>query len=499
LKERKLEEKTYLFWMSLDEGKLVKLSELPHLMAKAMHAGEDELMAYDATRTLLKNEELPRAVRSGDLVVRNPAELGMRSLQIGHALWDSVILPQDLADFLSLRGIGVRRIRHDKERDKSSRVVIAELADEIARERADTFPGWKKEGCNNDLRRDIAAAMNYHGLEQNRVPGILPHIRHMAEQGFINPRSGFNGLPSLTPKEEVDGTWYLSHEDAEKVRKVLTAEAQLQSRYAQQDSEKRLAGRFTLEEAATAIAEGGNEREEVILAKLEAAAGKYELSMYEPGKNARIEYGPEQGKHSCVRRFHEECYWDDLNKWLDKNEPRVRFRFPKPVPEVPTPKQWESLMQEEDARNDSAYKAEYDHVVRLYDERDRLLERLRQDHPYVDVDIKRRLSEIRAELARIDNASAEVEASPASDTSTATKPAMEPTPSERRAQLDIKRQRGARRRILEKWNDIEIEYREGADGHQVLRVLKRDKDEKIPVLKTVQNHLSQLRKEGLIP
>lgn len=73
------------------------------------------------------------------------------------------------------------------------------------------------------------------------------------------------------------------------------------------------------------------------------------------------------------------------------------------------------------------------------------------------------------------------------------------SPAERRERLDITRERGARRRIIESWSDIEKEYGPGADAHQVLRVLKRDKDADQPVLKTVQNLLSILRAEGLIP
>lgn len=70
---------------------------------------------------------------------------------------------------------------------------------------------------------------------------------------------------------------------------------------------------------------------------------------------------------------------------------------------------------------------------------------------------------------------------------------------ERRSKIDLTRERGARRRILEKWDDIEKEYGPKPDAHEFLRVLKRDQDEKLPVLKTVQNHLWMLRQEKLIP
>lgn len=65
--------------------------------------------------------------------------------------------------------------------------------------------------------------------------------------------------------------------------------------------------------------------------------------------------------------------------------------------------EWGALVeQEEEARKDPVYKAKYDRAMSLYDERDKLLEHLRQDHPYVDIEIKKRLSEIRSELESID-------------------------------------------------------------------------------------------------
>lgn len=73
------------------------------------------------------------------------------------------------------------------------------------------------------------------------------------------------------------------------------------------------------------------------------------------------------------------------------------------------------------------------------------------------------------------------------------------SPSELRKQLDISRERGTRRRIIENWDDIEKEYGPRADSHQVLRVLKRDKGEREPTLKTVQNLLSDLKQKRLIP
>ncbi|GGY24946.1 hypothetical protein [Pseudoduganella albidiflava] len=73
------------------------------------------------------------------------------------------------------------------------------------------------------------------------------------------------------------------------------------------------------------------------------------------------------------------------------------------------------------------------------------------------------------------------------------------SPVERRKALDISRERGCRRRIIESWNNIEMTHGPRPGARQVLRYLKLDKDDVEPQLKTVQNHLIELRKEGLIP
>ena len=89
-------------------------------------------------------------------------------------------------------------------------------------------------------------------------------------------------------------------------------------------------GRYTLEEAAQLIAQKAGEREAVMIQKLVFAVKMKQLPTFEPGRTAVIEYGNGPGKTSVIRDFYEECYWDDLNKWLSANEPRISFRFPAP-------------------------------------------------------------------------------------------------------------------------------------------------------------------------
>jgi hypothetical protein len=65
-----------------------------------------------------------------------------------------------------------------------------------------------------------------------------------------------------------------------------------------------------------------------MISKLMTSAGSGALPTYEPGKKALYKYGEDFA--SRVRDFYEESYWNDLNVWLNKNEPRLDFKFPNP-------------------------------------------------------------------------------------------------------------------------------------------------------------------------
>lgn len=95
---------------------------------------------------------------------------------------------------------------------------------------------------------------------------------------------------------------------------------------ARQEAERRALGRYTLNEAADAIAATG-ERFAAVLEKLQDAAQRHDLPTYAPGERARYEYT--NGKQ--VRPFYEEAYWNDLNGWLERYESRITFRFPRPA------------------------------------------------------------------------------------------------------------------------------------------------------------------------
>lgn len=86
---------------------------------------------------------------------------------------------------------------------------------------------------------------------------------------------------------------------------------------------KREHGRYTLEEAALFIGKQTGERAEGIKNKLIAAVEKRELVTYAPGSFVKND-------SKITRDFYEHVYWNDLNEWLEKNEPRLDCKFPNP-------------------------------------------------------------------------------------------------------------------------------------------------------------------------
>ncbi len=267
---------------------------------------------------------------------------------------------------------------------------------------------------------------------------------------------------------------------------------------ASQQSAKFSAGRYTLAEAAAYVARIASEREEAALESLVESALSGQLPMYAPG-----ELLPSIVRdRAAIRAFYEEVYWDDLNQWMSRRAPRLRCAFPPPMNGADDPDVGEARAQRaephrvllaisraEDARrSDPLYVAKYRRAWQLYDELDKWQNMQHGGDPLREVEIEKRLRSINDQLTDL------------------LEPTMASTPANKgdmaatnRRAIDTTRERGARRRILEQWDAIEREYGANIDGVVVWRVLKRDKDEKLATLKTVQNHLSQLRRDGLIP
>ena len=85
--------------------------------------------------------------------------------------------------------------------------------------------------------------------------------------------------------------------------------------------EAQFQGRYTLEAAANMLEEHAGVRAADMLNKLMRSTADGRLPVYEPGRRARYQ-------SNTVREFYEESYWNDLNRWLDDNEPRIAWRFP---------------------------------------------------------------------------------------------------------------------------------------------------------------------------
>lgn len=212
---------------------------------------------------------------------------------------------------------------------RNGRVVISDLAWEIAQSQADgNADQWVKrdDDADNDMRRTIAAAMNQHGWPLDGIPGVLPHILRMLDAGLITAHSTFNNMPPVAASEvEANpANWYLSSNDANFVVGSLVADAGLKRKYDGQAEDKMAAGRYTLSDAANTLERHTGERADGMLTKLRKSVSDSVLPVYEPGKQAR--YQP-----STIREFYEEAHWDDLNKWLADNEPRIAWRFPAPA------------------------------------------------------------------------------------------------------------------------------------------------------------------------
>lgn len=113
--------------------------------------------------------------------------------------------------------------------------------------------------------------------------------------------------------------------------------AEWMARAAAQEERKRKEGRYSLEEAARLIAVDCGEDEELMLAKLVTAAGSGSLSTYMPDRKAKNEYVSKVGRFKVPDTFFDECYWHDLNTWLTDNEPKVKYKFAGPLPELSKP------------------------------------------------------------------------------------------------------------------------------------------------------------------
>ena len=105
-----------------------------------------------------------------------------------------------------------------------NRILIDDLAGQIGQAMAAANEdAWKNSGGNESIRRAIVAAMNKHGWKLDGVPGVLPSIYWMLEEGQILARSTFNNAPcaDIDDVKTSPANWYVSDEDMELIVKRL--------------------------------------------------------------------------------------------------------------------------------------------------------------------------------------------------------------------------------------------------------------------------------------
>lgn len=103
-------ENVYKYWLAVEDSKIVRFSDLAHMIAKALHPGDDKLFSYDAARINLE-VKLNQAVADGILRVFNPATLGRHTFPVDDdALQRAVLIPNKdgLEPFLNAQGIELR-------------------------------------------------------------------------------------------------------------------------------------------------------------------------------------------------------------------------------------------------------------------------------------------------------------------------------------------------------------------------------------------------------
>ena len=302
----------------------------------------------DAER--LHKEALEDAIRSSRLVARTHALTQASS-------WDGVlptakILVEDFTEYCAELSVHVRVESANQtamRRAVAERSTIGAVARDLAADRALIADGHSTDDAST--RTDIKAAI----IEAH----ILADIQKLLDQGAIAPRTDERGTRAVRPSA-IDKSWYLTRRDLEIVLQYTKGDEEAKSEYLRELSSHLETGRYTLRQASDLIESEGGEDYKSILKRLKLAALNDELAMYLPGRNQKYDYGPQPRRFLSVHDFYEEAYWNDLNSWLDRYEPRIACRFPAPKSQP----QWECV--DEGGREDHDPKLVY--VQQAYNE-----------------------------------------------------------------------------------------------------------------------------------
>ena len=224
--------KTLPYWLAVEESKTVRFSELAHLMAKAMHPGDDELMSYAAARINLETE-LKQAVKDGALTVRNASGLGPHTFAHGDALQRAVLIPSlDLGPFLNARGIELRLTPHGNGPDywtlENAAAAIAEQ---------EQWHGGTRAAFQDQLQQAADTGALLILDPRTCLPTLSKQVRTFYE--FVTPESVNNWLE----KQDAPYRWSVARPEVKPEPQAGTSApvADSASNDATPDPERRLA------------------------------------------------------------------------------------------------------------------------------------------------------------------------------------------------------------------------------------------------------------------
>jgi hypothetical protein len=221
----------------------------------------------------------------------------------------------------SVKGASIPCAPSDTGAPASIKLTIESLLQEL---REPIATGWLEAGA--DLLGTRAALIAAIDEQQ-----LMVLVGDVARQGLISPDTVASSSSSelsddlmLTPAQKKLLRDALARRIDERVHDIDENRSARIDRDGHRLAEKQAAGRYTLAEAARAIAiasamDGDRQR---LLGALRHAASSMALPVYSEGKTQR------RAQDQMPALQDVEAYWDDLNKWLDEHEPRIGFRFP---------------------------------------------------------------------------------------------------------------------------------------------------------------------------
>lgn len=180
------------------------------------------------------------------------------------------------------------------------------------------------EWTEEEARKQVSRFLERFGFLPDCIRETLLDIRNPQAQESMQSKS-------------VSSTTHPIDVLAEK-QEILVAE--LNNRNEQEIIVRQESGRYTLEEAAQLIGNNAPIAANYVLEKMKESTGSGELKVYRPHGLQPYEPEPKKdlvyipGLSNSIKNYvpvgYVESFWDDLNHWLEKKEPRIKFRFPNP-------------------------------------------------------------------------------------------------------------------------------------------------------------------------